>query len=50
MDTQIVDETDGRSAASRAGLRVTGVIGILLRAKQRGEISLLKPELEALRV
>jgi len=45
-----VDETDGRSAASRAGLRVTGVIGILLRAKQRGEISLLKPELEALRV
>jgi hypothetical protein len=48
-DWILMDETDGRSSASRAGLQVTGVIGILLRAKQRGELSLLKPELEALR-
>jgi predicted nucleic acid-binding protein len=48
-DWILLDETDGRSAASRAGLRVTGILGVLLRAKQRGEISLLKPELTALR-
>jgi predicted nucleic acid-binding protein len=48
-DWILLDETDGRSAASRAGLRVTGILGILLRAKQRGEIVLLKPELDALR-
>jgi uncharacterized protein len=48
-DWILMDETDGRSSASRAGLQVTGVIGIPLRAKRRGELSLLKPELEALR-
>ncbi len=48
-DWILIDEADGRNSASRAGLQVTGVIGILLRAKQRGESSLLKPELEALR-
>ncbi len=48
-DWIILDETDGRSAASRVGLSVTGILGILLGAKQRGEIALLKPELEALR-
>lgn len=48
-DWILLDETDGPNAASRAGLRVTGVLGILLRAKQRGEIALLKPEMEALR-
>jgi hypothetical protein len=48
-DWILLDETDARNAASRAGLRVTGVLGILLGAKQRGEIALLKPEIEALR-
>ena len=48
-DWILLDETEGRRAASRAGLQVTGILGILLRAKQRGEIPLLKPELEALR-
>lgn len=48
-DLVLLDERDGRSAAQRIGLRVTGVLGILLRAKQQGQISLLKPELEALR-
>ena len=33
----------------RAGLRVTGVLGILLRAKKDGQIPAVKPELEALR-
>ena len=48
-DWILLDETEGRRAASLAGLQVTGILGILLRAKQRGEIPLLKPELEALR-
>jgi predicted nucleic acid-binding protein len=45
----LLDEKDGRRAAERAGLRVTGVLGILLRAKQQGAITQLKPEIEALR-
>lgn len=45
----LLDEREARAAASRLGLRVTGVLGILLRAKLRGALPLLKPELEALR-
>ena len=33
-DLILLDERDGRSVAERAGLRVTGVIGVLLRAKR----------------
>ena len=46
----LLDERDGRIAAGRAGLRVTGVLGILLRPKRDGQIPLIKPEFEALRV
>jgi len=42
-DWILLDETDGRAVASRIGLRVTGILGILLDAKQRGEIAHLKP-------
>jgi predicted nucleic acid-binding protein len=45
----LLDERDGRNAAERAGLRVTGLLGALLRAKRDGEIPLLKPEIEALK-
>ena len=48
-DLILLDERDGRSAAERAGLRVTGVLGVLLRAKNEGQIQLMKPEIEALR-
>ncbi|SPF55917.1 putative nucleic acid-binding protein [Candidatus Sulfopaludibacter sp. SbA4] len=48
-DWLLLDERAGRSVAEHAGIRVTGVLGILLRAKQRGQISVVKPELEALR-
>ena len=48
-DLILLDERDGRSAAERAGLRVTGVLGVLLRAKNDGQIRSIKPELEALR-
>ena len=48
-DLILLDERDGRSAAERAGLRVTGVLGVLLRAKDDGQIQLIKPEIVALR-
>jgi predicted nucleic acid-binding protein len=48
-DLILMDERDGRSVAERAGLRVTGVLGVLLRAKKDGQIPLIKPEIEALR-
>lgn len=48
-DLVLLDEREGRSAAERLGLRVTGVLGILLRAKMQGRIPSLKPEIEALR-
>jgi hypothetical protein len=46
----IIDEHEGREFAVQAGLPVIGVLGILLRAKLRGEIPALKPEILALRV
>ena len=48
-DLILLDERDGRRAAELAGLKVTGVLGVLLRAKSQGDIPLLKPELDALR-
>jgi hypothetical protein len=35
--------------ARQAGLSVTGVLGVLLRAKEDGAISAVQPEIRALR-
>ena len=48
-DLILLDERDGRQAAEHAGLRVTGVLGVLLRAKNDGQIERVRPEVEALR-
>jgi predicted nucleic acid-binding protein len=48
-DAVLLDEREGRAVATSAGLRVTGVLGVLLRAKSDGQIDAVKPELEALR-
>ena len=48
-DTVIIDEQEGRRLAAQAGLAVTGVLGILLRAKRAGQIPAVKPEIRALR-
>jgi len=45
----LLDESEGRRAAERYGLRKTGTIGILMRAKREGKISSLQAELDALR-
>jgi predicted nucleic acid-binding protein len=48
-DWLLIDERAGRLIARRTGLRITGVLGILIRAKTHGRLALVKPELEALR-
>ena len=48
-DMVLIDEREGREIASEAGLSVTGVLGVLLRAKQIGAIAAVKPEIQSLR-
>lgn len=48
-DLIILDESLGRFHAKHAGLKITGTIGILLKAKQLGYISEIKPLLYELR-
>ena len=47
-DLLLMDERRGRHTAERLGIRCLGTAGVLLQAKQRGLISALRPELEAL--
>ncbi len=44
----LIDERLGRIEAKRQGLRITGVIGILLVAKRQGLIADVRPILDAL--
>lgn len=48
-DVVLMDEQSGRRAAQARGLKVVGVIGILVAAKAAGEIVVVRPHLEALR-
>jgi predicted nucleic acid-binding protein len=48
-DVVLIDEQEGRMLASKAGLPVTGVLGLLLRAKRLGHIAALKPAIDLLR-
>jgi uncharacterized protein len=45
----IIDERRGRNEAVRLGLQVTGLLGIVLAAKQQGLIPLVQPILADLR-
>ncbi|MBD2438669.1 DUF3368 domain-containing protein [Nostoc sp. FACHB-110] len=42
-DWIILDEREGRKIAKSLGLKVTGILGVLLRAKQLGELESLQP-------
>ena len=44
----LMDESDGRNEARSLGLTVTGTLGVLLRAKQAGALTVLKPVLDTL--
>ena len=48
-DVLLIDEREGRAMARQLGVRVTGVLGVLLRAKRLAQIGAIKPGLEALR-
>lgn len=48
-DLVLLDEREGRHAAQRLELRVTGVVGLLLEAKTRGAVDAIRPHLDALR-
>jgi len=48
-DWTLLDEREGRRIASRLGLRVTGVLGVLLRAARAGELSSLPEVINELR-
>ena len=48
-DLVLIDEQEGRQYATQAGLSVSGVLGVLLRAKGNGTIQAIRPELELLR-
>jgi len=45
----LLDEKEGRRVAKSLGLRVTGVLGILLNARKMGKLEHLKKPLEDLR-
>lgn len=47
-DAVLIDETLGRAEAVRRGLDVTGVVGILIRAKRKELIPRVKPEIDRL--
>ena len=44
----LIDEATGRSIAEAAGLKVTGILGVLLIAKQRGLIPFVQPVIDSL--
>ena len=47
-DRILLDERDGRKIAKSLGLKVIGVLGILLRAKQEGDLSSFPDAINAL--
>lgn len=47
-DWTLLDEREGRKVAKSLGLNVTGILGILLRAKQVGELESLQPVIDDL--
>ncbi len=48
-DYLLIDERMGRAAAARLGLRIAGVIGVLIEAKRRGLLPEVAPLLGRLR-
>jgi len=48
-DLLLIDEAEGREAATAAGLRVRGVLGILRKARQTGHLQSLRFEIQRLR-
>jgi len=45
----LLDEWEARAAAQRMNLKITGILGVLLRAKKKGDIVLPEPVMKQLR-
>lgn len=45
----VIDDSDGRTAARRLGLSITGTLGVVLAAKRRGLLPLAAPVIQQLR-
>lgn len=48
-DRLLLDDGEGRREAQRLGLRITGVLGLLLAAKKTGLLPTVRPEVDTLR-
>ena len=44
----IIDEKKGRVIAKKLGIRITGILGVMIRAKEIGLINRIKPLIEKL--
>ncbi len=44
----MIDERRGRAEADRLGVRITGLLGILVEAKRRNLIATVKPLMDAM--
>lgn len=47
-DLLLIDERRGRAEADRLGVRITGLLGILVEAKRRNLIATVKPLMDAM--
>jgi uncharacterized protein len=45
----LIDDQDARRVAARFSLKFTGILGILIRARNEGKIPSLREEIERLR-
>ena len=48
-DSLLLDDGEGRREAQRLGLRITGVLGLLVAAKRMGLLPAIRPEVDTLR-